>query len=415
MRTNDLQISLPASKSISNRWLVINHVTGSGFVIRKLSEADDTRLLQTLLTQIKSGASNYYYCHNAGAVARFVMALLAFTPGEHILTGDERLLKRPMSPLIDCLRGLGSEIVCKGEEGFLPVSIKGCIPDHRMAEIDPVASSQFVSAMLLVGGILPGGITLTLTGRASSRPYIEMTRAILNQAGIEATVNANNRVYRVEPLRCMAHLKHKVIEIERDWTAASYIYAAAALLPGVRMRMQGLTRSSSQGDKVVAEIYEHFGVQSCEVKSPYHKNTRSITIMGTGNYQNTFEYNFLDYPDLVPAVVVTCAALGIKARLKGAKNLSYKESDRLSALQTELTKMGGCMTSGGGEIVLTPAELHPTEVVNSRNDHRIAMAFGVLSLKYPSIAIDSPEVVSKSFPKFWDELKLIRRFGTSSN
>lgn len=409
MRTNDLHIVLPASKSISNRWLVLNHVAGSPFVLRKLSEADDTQLLQTLLAQLKNGHSNHYYCHNAGTVARFMMALLALTPGEHTLSGDDRLLERPMLPLINCLRGMGCQVTCNGEEGFLPVTITGSIPDRKMAEIDPVASSQFVSAMMLVGPLLPNGITLTLTGRASSRPYIEMTRAILNQAGIEATVSANNRVYRVEPLTAGMRLKRKVIEIERDWSSASYIYAAAALVPGVRIRMQGLTLASSQGDKVIAEIFEHFGVKTREVKSPYHPNTRSITIEGTGSYDNVFEYNFLDYPDLVPAVVTTCAALGVNARLKGAKNLRYKESDRLAALQAELKKMGGKMTFSNRVAVITPAELNPTEAVSDYNDHRIAMAFGVLSLKYPELTIENPGVVSKSYPNFWEQLKLIRK------
>ncbi len=409
MRTNDLHIALPASKSLSNRWLVLNHVAGSSFILRKLSEADDTQLLQALLTQLKNGRSNHYYCHNAGTVARFMMALLALTPGVHTLSGDERLLKRPMGPLIDCLRGLGCPITCTGEEGFLPVTITGSMPDHKMAEIDPVDSSQFVSAMMLVGPLLPTGITITLTGRASSRPYIEMTRVVLNQAGIESTVSANNRVYRVEPLPVHLRQKHKIIEIERDWTSASYIYAAAALVPGVRMRMQGLSLASSQGDKVIAELFEHFGVKTREVKSPYHRDTRSITIEGTGTFDKTFEYNFLDYPDLVPAIVATCAALGIQARLKGAKNLRYKESDRLKALQTELKKMGGKMTFSNQVAVITPAQLHPTETVCDHNDHRIAMAFGVLSLKYPDLTIENPDVVSKSYPQFWEQLTLIRK------
>lgn len=409
MRTNDLHITLPASKSISNRWLVLNYVADSPFILRNLSDADDTLLLQELLTQLKNGSSEQFHCHNAGTVARFMMALLAFTPGEHTLTGDDRLNQRPMSPLINCLRGLGCHIFCNGKEGFLPVTIIGGMPDHRMAEIDPVASSQFVSAMMLVGPLLSNGITLTLTGRASSRPYIEMTRAILNQAGIESTVSANNRVYRVEPLPVSPQMKHKIIEIERDWTAASYIYAAAALVPGVRMRLQGLSLSSPQGDCVIADIFQHFGVQTREVRSPYHPNTHSITIEGTGVYDTEFEYNFLDYPDLVPAVATTCAALGINACLKGAKNLRYKESDRLRALQTELKKMGGRMTFSSRVAYIRPAELQPTEPICDHKDHRIAMAFGVLSLKYPDLTIENPDVVSKSFPKFWDQLKLIRK------
>ncbi len=409
MRTNDLHIALPASKSLSNRWLVLNYVAGSSFVLRKLSEADDTQLLQALLSQLRNGRSNHFFCHNAGTVARFMMALLALTPGVHTLSGDERLQQRPMGPLIDCLRGLGCQIVCSGEEGFLPVTITGSMPDHKMAEIDPVASSQFVSAMMLVGPLLPTGITITLTGRAASRPYIEMTRAILNQAGIESTVSANNRVYRVDSLRSAKHQLHRIVEIERDWTSASYIYAAAALVPGVRIRLQGLSLTSCQGDKVVAELFQHLGVTTREVKSPYHRNTRSLTIEGTGVYDKTFEYNFLDYPDLVPAIAATCAALGIQARLKGAKNLRYKESDRLKALQTELKKMGGKMTFANQVAVISPAQLHPTEPVCDHDDHRIAMAFGVLSLKYPDLTIDNPGVVSKSYPQFWEQLRLIRK------
>lgn len=409
MKTNDLHILLPASKSISNRWLLLNHVAGSPFILRKLSEADDTQLLQTLLSQLRSGHSNHYYCHNAGTVARFMMALLAFTPGLHTLSGDDRLLQRPMAPLINCLRGLGCNIVCSGQEGFLPVCITGCTPTHKMAEIDPVSSSQFVSAMMLVAPLLPNGITLTLTGRASSRPYIELTRDILRQAGFVSTVSANQRVYRVEPMAAAKIQQRKVIEIERDWSAASYIYAAAALLPGLRIRMQGLSLASKQGDKAVAEIFQHFGVKTLEVKSPYHTHTHSITIQGTGMHDDTFEYNFLDYPDLVPAVVTTCAALGIHARLKGAKNLRFKESDRLSALQAELKKMGGRITFSNRVAVITPSLLHASQPVNSHNDHRIAMAFGILSLRYPDLTIDDPTVVSKSFPQFWEQLKLIRK------
>lgn len=409
MTTNDLHIALPASKSISNRWLVLNHVAGCPFILRNLSSADDTQLLQTLLLQLKNGRSEHYYCHNAGTVARFMMALLALTPGRHTLTGDDRLRQRPMAPLIECLRGLGCQVQCTGEEGFLPVDIEGCTPDHKMAEIDPVSSSQFVSAMMLVGPRLANGITLTLTGRASSRPYIEMTRAILRQAGIESSVSANHRVYRVEPLKPDPRRQHKVVEIERDWTAASYIYAAAALVPGLRMRIQGLSLNSCQGDSIVAELFAHFGVKTREVRSPYHPNSHSITIEGTGTHEEEFEYNFLDFPDLVPAVAVTCAALGIHARLKGAKNLRYKESDRLQALQTELRRMGGRMTFSNRVAVISPSELHPTDPVCDHADHRIAMAFGILSLRFPGITIENPAVVSKSFPKFWEQLKSIRK------
>lgn len=409
MKTNDLHIELPASKSLSNRWLVLNYLTGASFVLRNLSTADDTLLLQALLNQLRHGTSNHFHCRNAGTVARFLMAVLAVTPGEWILSGDDRLKHRPFSPLINALRNMGCHIDCTEQEGCLPVHITGYMPQHKMTELDPSASSQFVSAMLLIGPMLPQGLTLTLTDRAASRPYIDMTCTVLNQAGIETSVSPNRRVYRVNTLPQSMPNRNLAIAIERDWSSASYIYAAAALVPGLRLRMPGLSLSNScQGDRVAAQIFEHLGVNTREVRSPYRKQVRSITVCGTGKPESTLEYNFLDCPDLLPAVVVTCAALGVRARLKGIKNLRLKESDRIKALKQELEKMGGVLTQTATEIRLTPATLHPTAPVSTHGDHRIAMAFGVLTLLYPDLVIEEPEQVSKSFPDFWTQLNAIR-------
>ena len=409
MKTNDLHIELPASKSLSNRWLVLNYLTGASFVLRNLSTADDTLLLQALLNQLRHGTSNHFHCRNAGSVARFLMAVLAVTPGEWMLSGDDRLKHRPFSPLINALRNMGCHIDCTEQEGCLPVRITGYMPQHKMTELDPSASSQFVSAMLLIGPMLPQGLTLTLTDRAASRPYIDMTCTVLNQAGIETSVSPNRRVYRVNTLPQSMPNRNLAIAIERDWSSASYIYAAAALVPGLRLRMPGLSLSNScQGDRVAAQIFEHLGVNTREVRSPYRKQVRSITVCGTGKPESTLEYSFLDCPDLLPAVVVTCAALGVRARLKGIKNLRLKESDRIKALKQELEKMGGVFTQTATEIRLTPATLHPTAPVSTHGDHRIAMAFGVLTLLYPDLVIEDPEQVSKSFPDFWTQLNAIR-------
>ena len=409
MKTNDLHIELPASKSLSNRWLVLNYLTGASFVLRNLSTADDTLLLQALLNQLRHGTSNHFHCRNAGSVARFLMAVLAVTPGEWILSGDDRLKHRPFSPLINALRNMGCHIDCTEQEGCLPVRITGYMPQHKMTELDPSASSQFVSAMLLIGPMLPQGLTLTLTDRAASRPYIDMTCTVLNQAGIETSVSPNRRVYRVNAMPQSMPNRNLAIAIERDWSSASYIYAAAALVPGLRLRMPGLSLSNScQGDRVAAQIFEHLGVNTREVRSPYRKQVRSITVCGTGKPESTLEYNFLDCPDLLPAVVVTCAALGVRARLKGIKNLRLKESDRIKALKQELEKMGGVLTQTATEIRLSPATLHPTAPVSTHGDHRIAMAFGVLTLLYPDLVIEDPEQVSKSFPDFWTQLNAIR-------
>lgn len=425
MKTNDLHILLPASKSLSNRWLMLNHILGlrqNGnnpnkglpFMLKNLSDADDTQLMAALLAQLRHGTSNLFYCHNAGSVARFLLALLAVTPGQWRLTGDDRLKQRPMLPLIQCLRHMGCTIVCTEEEGFLPLDITGFTPQYRMAEIDPNESSQYVSAMMLIGCLLPNGLTLTLTDRAASRPYIEMTCALLTQAGIKNSVSPNRRVYRVETLPADTQHKKQVVNIEPDWSSASYIYAAACLVPGLRIRMQGLSYShSTQGDRVAKELFAQLGVETQELRSPYRANTRSIAIVGTGKHPDSFEYNFIDCPDLLPAVLVSCAALGMKARLRGIKNLRIKESDRISALKEELEKMGATITQTATEVRLAAAGLKPCASISTHNDHRIAMAFGVLTLIFPNMVIEEPEQVSKSFPDFWKQLDLIRRAATN--
>lgn len=415
MKTNDLHIELPSSKSLSNRWLTLNHILDNHFVLHNLSEADDTQLMQTLLLQLRRRRSNLYYCKNAGTVARFMVALLAFTPGDYFVSGDTRLNQRPMSALINALRDMGCRIDCTENEGFLPVHIIGAIPQRKMVELNPSDSSQYVSAMMLAGTLLPNGITLTLTNRPSSRPYIDMTRAVLEDAGIDTSVSANRRVYRVDSATTRHPRPHQVVQIERDWSSASYIYAAAAILPGLRIRMPGLSLTQScQGDRAVATIFEQLGVASHEVKSPYRSQIRSVTICGTGLHEALFEHNFIDTPDLLPAALVTCAALGIRAKLKGVKNLRIKESDRLLALQTELQKMGGKMNISTDEVHILPCELHSTPLICAHGDHRIAMAFAILTLRFPEMEIDTPEMVSKSFPGFWSQLALIRKAASRS-
>lgn len=396
-------------------------------MLRNLSDSDDTVLMQTLLGQLKRGHTHVFNCGNAGTVARFMLAVLAITPGQWTLDGDERLRQRPMAPLIDALRSMGCHIQCLGEEGHLPLLITGFTPQHKMAEVDPTNSSQFASAMLLIGPILPLGLTLTLTDRASSRPYINMTLHVLSQAGIHTSVSANQRVYRVDPYMptgsdiqtsqpSRKSGRSTQIIIERDWSSASYFYAAAALFPHCRLRMQGLSLSSScQGDKVVAEIFERLGVVTHEVHSPYRRNMHSITIEGKGDYDESFEYNFIDCPDLMPTVLVTCAALGIRARLKGVKNLRIKESDRIMALTEELGKMGCHIAHTATEVRLNPSTLvMPSQPIEVHNDHRIAMAFGILSLRYPDLQIQNPESVNKSFPLFWQQLSQLKKIATKA-
>ena len=401
MNTNDIRINLPASKSMSNRWMVINYITGSRFRIGKPSTSGDTRLLRQLLAQLDEGKSDIFYCNNAGSVARFLMPLLAITPGHHILTGDPRLCQRPMAPIIESLRQMGLRVECSEKEGFLPVHIQGGIPTKRTVQVDPLLSSQFVSALLLVAPVLPEGISLTMTSRPTSRPYIEMTADILRQAGVNVRRSSNGRTYYVQPMT--AKTKPTAVVIERDWSSASYFYTMALLRPELRIRLLGLQLDSCQGDSAADAFFRQLGVCSTEVRSPYRAAGRSITLQGGFERGKTVQFNCLDCPDLVPTFAVAAAAAGVRATLKGVSNIALKESDRMYAITTELRRMGGKVNTTAEEMVIIPSKLKPVVPVQTYGDHRIAMAFAPLRLAFPDLKIESPEVVDKSFPEFWDE------------
>lgn len=417
MKTNDIRISLPASKSMSNRWLMINHLLhgmgqsdnhsrGGGFRITKPSTSGDTRLLRRLLTQIESDSSSHvYYCNNAGSVARFLMPLLAITPGYHILTGDDRLCQRPMAPLIEALRQMGLRVDCTEKEGFLPVQIQGGVPTRRTVSVDPLLSSQFVSSLLLIAPRMPDGISLTMTQRPTSRPYIEMTCEILRQAGIEVRRSSNGRTYYVQHMT--SRPKSAAVAIERDWSSASYFYTMALLRPDLRIRLLGLQLDSCQGDSATDTFFRLLGVTSTEVRSPYRSTGRSITLQGGGDCPRSIQFNCIDCPDLVPTFAVAAAATKVKATLKGVSNIALKESDRMQAISTELRRMGCKVNCTDEEMVIIPSDLRPMEPVQTYNDHRIAMAFAPLKLRYPDIVIENPEVVDKSFPEFWDQFDLV--------
>ena len=388
---------------MSNRWLMINHLTGGHFRIGKLSNSGDTRLLRRLLTQLDQHTSDVFYCDNAGSVARFLMPLLALTSGTHILTGDTRLLQRPMAPLIDALRQLGLRIECTGEEGFLPVTIMGSTPTRRTVQVDPLLSSQFVSALLLVAPTMPDGLSLTMTGRPTSRPYIDMTCDALRLAGADIRRSSNGRTYYVQPY--VDKPKPATITIERDWTAASYFYIMALLRPELRIRLLGLQLDTAQGDSATDTFFRQLGVVSTEVRSPYRAAARSITLQGNAPHPKTIQYNCIDCPDLVPTFAVAAAAIGVKAVLKGVSNIALKESDRMHSIATELRAMGATVECSGSEMHIASSGLHMPKgnIIHTYGDHRIAMAFAPLKHLFPGLEIDNPEVVDKSFPEFWDE------------
>lgn len=399
MEQETIQITLPSSKSLSNRWLVLDYMSRTGIKIKNLSSSNDTQQLGRLLHQLKGGRRHNFDCRDAATVARFMMALLSITPGSHTLTGSEQLCKRPMGQLIDALREAGCMIKCTGVEGFLPVKIEGVIPTAKRIKIDCSVSSQYASALLLAAATMPQGGMVELVGVPASEPYIDMTLKVMAQAKVQCVLKGNPPTYYVEHTipQC------DVVSIEKDWSSASYFFEAVSLLPGVPVRLPGLQRESLQGDHALRDIYAKMGLSVNQAE-------QSVELRREGNMAENVEFDFANTPDLLPAVAVTCAALGIGARFTGVQNLRFKESNRLKSISEGLAKMGrtiefdeNAMTIPAG-LPFTRESLEGVGVIDSHDDHRIAMAFGALKVLNPTIEVSNPDCVSKSFPDFWKML-----------
>ena len=419
MNTNDTQINLPASKSLSLRWLLLNHVCGGGIPIAGLSAADDVRTLRRILSDEnaqcgEARGERHVDCGESGAVARFMLAWYATRPcGTVVLDGGGSLRQRPMAPLVKSLLGLGgSTIEYLGADGCLPLRVRGGLPEKKLAEIDPTLSGQYVSALALAGAATPRGLHIRMTAAPVSRAYIEMTCAVLRQAGADNDYAPQHTTIRVQPMS-RRHFATPV-QIERDWSAAAFFYMAAVFLPHRRLRLVGLTRQSLQGDREAAEIFKSLGVATSEARSPYRK-TRSLLIEGGGELRKGLVHDFADCPDLVPPVAVACAAMGVEAWLSGVGALHFKECDRIEALVAELRKMGANVEMAKGKLHIAPSALHPTQPVHTYGDHRMAMAFGVLTLLFPDMQIGDRDVVAKSFPGFWQELEKLAQSVTITN
>ena len=392
-----IQITLPSSKSLSNRWLVLDYLSRQGIKIKNLSTAEDTQLFKRLLRQLKMNRRHNFDCHDAATAARFLVGLCAVTPGTHNITGSERLCQRPMQPLFDALRSVGCQIKCTGQEGYLPVTITGVTPAAgARAVVDCSLSSQFASSMLLTAACAIHGMAVELQNVGASEPYIQMTLQALTDAGVNWTLKGNPPAYFVEHNipNC------DVVGIEKDWSAASYFYNVAAFKIGTRIHMSGLCYPSTQGDCVVQDLYARLGVES-------DTTGLSIEVERLDDPEEYFEHDFTTTPDIVPSMAVCIAGLGVEGRLKGLSNLRLKESDRLNALVAELRKLGVQLEATDDELHLLPSQITVSEPVATYGDHRIAMAFASLKVIYPELEVAEPEVVAKSFPAFFEMLERV--------
>ncbi|RME96916.1 MAG: 3-phosphoshikimate 1-carboxyvinyltransferase [Bacteroidetes bacterium] len=395
------RIVLAGSKSISNRALIIRALCAEDFPIHRLANAQDTVTMQALLASQDSlldvGA--------AGTTFRFLTAYLATRPGTQILTGSERMQQRPIGVLVDALRELGAVIEYLGQEGYPPLRIHAPqqLGQRRQLKIPAGTSSQYISALLLLAPTLPQGLELELVGEIVSRPYIEMTLGMMAYFGIRYEWQAQTIV--VPPQAYQA----KPFTVEADWSAASYYYSLAALSDTCELQVEGLFADSLQGDAVLQQMYREFGVST------------EFTEMGVwlrkaaeAKLPETFEYDFLECPDVAQTLAATCAGLGVTALFTGLQTLRIKETDRIAALQTELAKVNCFLTklparfapASSTEYYLLEgkASWESPPVFATYEDHRMAMALAPLALFGP-IRIAEPAVVRKSYPDFWRDLQ----------
>ncbi len=381
---------LPASKSISNRLLILQALFPDTIEIENCSEAEDTVIMQQALKQ-KSGTINV---GNAGTCLRFLTAYFAAIPGDYIIHGSERLHERPVFDLVNALRQLGADIDYIDKEGFAPLRIKGKVLTASEVEISGEISSQHITALMLIGPFLPNGLTIKWVGKQVSTGYIWMTERILFELGIVCKITDNEMDIPPQKPR------KSNMYVEADWSAASYWYSFAALSKSCDIQLPGLTNSYLQGDIVIANYMDRFGVHT-SFENGIARLTKTNVLLQQASY------NMANEPDLVPALCTCLAGLGVAVQFENIKHLRDKESDRIAVLETELLKCGVQVITTESSIELLPSDLllDIIPVIETHNDHRIAMAFSALALRFKKIQINNPEVVAKSYPLFWKELE----------
>lgn len=385
------RIQITGSKSESNRLLLLQALYPN-ITIDNLSNSDDSEVMLQGL-QIHEGEVNI---HHAGTAMRFLTAFFASQEGRDvILTGSQRMTERPIKVLVDTLRSLGAEITYVGNEGYPPIQIKGKQLQEHKTSLPANISSQYISALLLIAPRLENGLELELVGKITSVPYIEMTLALLAQMGIESTFEGNT--ITVAPKASVAPVN---MVVESDWSSASYFYGIVALSAvGSEIQLTAYRENSLQGDSMLAKVYTVFGVETTFKE-------QTVVLRKVAECQlSTVDFELSNAPDIAQTIAVSCFGLGMGCHLSGLHTLKIKETDRLEALQVELSKLGATISVTDRTLTLMPSTSIKKEVaIDTYNDHRMAMAFAPLALK-TSLIINDAGVVSKSYPDYWKDLE----------
>lgn len=388
------EINLPASKSISNRLLILNALSYSPYAIKNLSDSDDTKAM----LQVFNSNSNQFDVGAAGTTMRFLTAYLSKIVGEWVLTGSERMKQRPIHVLVDALNELGAKIEYIEKDGFPPLRIFGSSLKGGAIELPGNVSSQYISALLMIGPTMETGLVLNLKGEITSRPYIHLTLKLMEQFGVKCQWEGN--VISVPS----ANYKPIQTKVESDWSAASYWFEMVALgKAGGSVCLKGLDRYSWQGDAAVADLFKQLGVQS-------KFSQKGLVLTKVGEPASQFNHNFSKEPDLAQTFAVTCAFLNIPFNLTGLHTLVIKETDRITALVNELAKFGFEVETNGVDNLFWKGRKtspQPNIEVYTYKDHRMAMAFAPASLVNGAFNIADPMVVTKSYPGFWKDVEAV--------
>ncbi|MDB9712265.1 3-phosphoshikimate 1-carboxyvinyltransferase [Flavobacteriaceae bacterium] len=383
-------LSISGSKSESNRLLILKALY-KNIKILNISTSDDTNILLKAL----SSQSTNIDIHHAGTAMRFLTAFFAISKSKEItLTGSKRMQNRPIKILVDALKSIGADIKYLDKIGYAPLQIKGKEVSTAKLSLDSNVSSQYISALLLIGSSLKDGLEVNLKGKVTSRPYIMMTLSLLNELDIVYSFNKN-----IIKINSFDNFNiNKTITVESDWSSASYYYSLVALSPiNTEMTLNSFKNISLQGDSILSKIFNDFGVETT-----FKGNL--ITIKKSNHSKQSIILDLISSPDLAQTIAVTCLGLRIDCSLTGLKTLLIKETNRLLALKNEITKLGTHVEITNDSLSFTnPNKLIDNVSIATYQDHRMAMSFAPLSV-LTNITINDPNVVSKSYPNFWNDL-----------
>ncbi len=389
------EVLLPASKSICNRALAIQHLASGGCTLHNLSDCDDTRVMQEAL----AGMPHTIDIGAAGTAMRFLTALLAVEEGsEHFITGSARMKQRPIKILVDALRSIGAEIDYLENEGFPPLRIVGKSLQGGEVQLSAGVSSQYISALLMIAPCLQKGLRLHLEGEVISRPYIDMTVSLMRRFGAQVEWEGSNDICVAPHAYCL----RGDYSVESDWSGASYWYEIVALSadPEARIVLPLLEEDSLQGDSRIREFFKPLGVNT------HFENGAAVLTKGSPTSGNVV-LDLKEQPDLAQTLVVTCCMLNRPFCFTGLQSLKIKETDRIAALMAELRKLGYLLAESGGHTLEWKGErCAPSGFsIATYDDHRMALAFAPCALRFPQLQIEHAEVVSKSYPGFWKDLQ----------